>query len=214
MSDDQLVPVAGGERIPLFTRSIRDQARKGEVATAASFPGQPSLPHHALAAFAVHVWPSLHAYVPHPHPDEMDTAEVYTGEANPYVCTLDITRGMKHGLLKLGHTLPPEKIDAGMRSFLDYIEDERNLFSHCDGGQLMYNFLIDGAALLWSAHLGAYDGVVAAMEPKPKIAILAIAGRANLNGRPFNGSAADFALKMVKWLGEPEKVVWCLHDER
>ncbi|KAF4627833.1 hypothetical protein G7Y89_g10318 [Cudoniella acicularis] len=40
-----------------------------------------------------------------------------------------------------------------------------------------------------------------------------LVGRGNLNGRPFDGNAAQFATKAAKWLGEPEKVIWCLHDK-
>ena len=43
--------------------------------------------------------------------------------------------------------------------------------------------------------------------------VLGIAGRGNLNGRPFDGSAAQFAALQLKWLGMPTKVIWCLHDE-
>ena len=143
----------------------------------------------------------------------MDTGTVYTGEDNPYVSTLDITRGMKYGLLQLDKILPPEKINAGMRSFLEYVRDERNVLSNCDGGQLMFNIIFDDTSILWSAHLGAYSGIISEMQPKPKIAILAIGGRANLNGRPFDGSAADFALKEIQWLDEPETIIWSLHDE-
>jgi hypothetical protein len=42
---------------------------------------------------------------------------------------------------------------------------------------------------------------------------MGIAGRANLNGRPFEGSAAQFAVEQVKWLGTPSRVIWCLHDQ-
>lgn len=42
---------------------------------------------------------------------------------------------------------------------------------------------------------------------------MAIAGRGNLDGRPFDGSAAEFAVKAIQWFGEPDKVIWCLHDE-
>ncbi|KAF2823875.1 hypothetical protein CC86DRAFT_408896 [Ophiobolus disseminans] len=158
--ENQLLPVAGGERILLFTRAVREQAIKGEIRAAVGLPGQPVMPDHTFAAFTVHVWPSLHAYVPNPHPDTMDTKTVYTGEATPYVCTLDITQGMKYGLLRLGRIVPPEKLTEGMRSFIDYVDDKRNVFSHCDGGQLMFNIIINGEALLWSAHLGAYEGVI------------------------------------------------------
>lgn len=40
-----------------------------------------------------------------------------------------------------------------------------------------------------------------------------MAGRANFNGRPYDGSAAEAATAICRMLGEPEKVIWCLHDE-
>jgi len=40
-----------------------------------------------------------------------------------------------------------------------------------------------------------------------------VAGRANIDGRPFDGSAAEAATQICKWLGEPAEVIWCLHDE-
>lgn len=155
--------------------------------------------------------------MPEDHPQIIDTATVYTGSASPYSCTLDITMGMKHFLLKIGEVLPPEKLTDGHRSFIEYVDDKKNVFSASDGGQLMFNFVIgDGKekkALLWSAHLGGYEGVLRDLRPKPDVAIMAIAGRANLNGRPFDGSAAEFAAMKVGWLGQPSKVIWCLHDE-
>ncbi|KLU91661.1 hypothetical protein MAPG_10179 [Magnaporthiopsis poae ATCC 64411] len=167
---------------------------------------------------SLHVWPSLHCLMlgesGHP-PDVIDTATVYTGEASPYVCTLDITMGMKHGLLRIGELVPPDKMDEGMRSFVEYIADrERHVMSAYDGGQLAFNLLMGpGKTLFWCGHLGAYQGILEAMEPKPDVAVLAVAGRANLNGRPYDGSAADFITEKIKWLGEPGTVIWSLHDE-
>lgn len=45
------------------------------------------------------------------------------------------------------------------------------------------------------------------------VLIQAIAGRANIDGRPYDGSAAEAATLISKLLGEPERVIWCLHDE-
>ena len=189
--EEQLIPVAGGERIPLFTHAVRQQARQDPSMQASGPPGGPIFPVDTLAALAVHVWPSLHCLMPQDHPEVIDTATVYTGSATPYTCSLDITFGMKHGLLRLGELVPPEQLSDGQRSFVEYVGDrERNVFSHCDGGQLMSNFVVQGKAMLWNAHLGAYEGVMKDMQPKPDVAILAISGRANLNGRPFDGSAA------------------------
>jgi hypothetical protein len=148
-------------------------------------------------------------------PDIMDSGRIFTGAANPYLCTINMNVGMRYGLLKVGERVPPESRDHRLQSFIDYITDTpRNAFSAYDGGQLMYNFLINGKAVLWNAHLGAYEGIMRGMDPKPEVAILGIAGRGNLNGRPFDGSAAQFALNEVRWLDEPRSIIWCLHDER
>jgi hypothetical protein len=147
-------------------------------------------------------------------PEVMDTGKEYVGATSQYACTLDITFGMKYGLLRLGENMPRESLDKGTRAFVDYIaQTARHHFSSFDGGQLAFNFVIDDLALLWSAHLGGYEGIIRSIEPKPQVLIQAIAGRANLNGRPFDGSAADFAVQVCRWLGEPGKVIWCLHDE-
>lgn len=43
--------------------------------------------------------------------------------------------------------------------------------------------------------------------------ILSVAGRANFDGRPYDGSAAEAAVEICQWLKEPAEVIWCLHDE-
>lgn len=213
--EHQLLPVQGGERIPLFTREDLDKARSDASFAAPGIPDAPKRPPHTLAAFSVDVWPSLHCLMPEDHPEVIDTATVYKGAASPYSCSLDITLGMKYGLLRIGELMPPEKLTPGHHSFIEYVNDrKRNVFSHSDGGQLMFNFIMgDNKALLWSAHLGGYDGILRDLQPKPSVVIMAIAGRANLCGRPFDGSAAEFAAMKVEWLGRPEQVIWCLHDE-
>ncbi|KAF4871599.1 UPF0173 metal-dependent hydrolase [Colletotrichum siamense] len=217
--EDQLIPVSGGERIPLFPLECRRAAARGEVDIAPGPPGAPAAPDAKLAAASVHVWPSLHCLMPGgSHADVpaiMDTGKEYIGGASQYACTLDITFGMKYGLLKIGDHIPRDAMDSGMRSFVDYVNGPaRGCMSHFDGGQLMYNFLFgEGKTLLWNGHLGGYNGILKTVQPQPDVLIQAIAGRANLNGRPFDGSAAQFAVQVSKLLGEPKKVIWCLHDE-
>ncbi|KAF6832008.1 beta-lactamase domain protein [Colletotrichum plurivorum] len=216
--ESQLLPVAGGERIPLFTKADRKAAAAGTIPTAPAPPGAPSTPHHERKVMSAHVWPSLHALMPGGHddlPDVFDSGASYTGEASPYAFTLDITRGMKYGLLRMGESIPPGELDAGMRSMVEYVSDrKRHVFSEYDGGQLAFNFLIGpGRTLFWNGHLGGYEGILKSIEPAPDVAILGIAGRANLNGRPYDGSAASFAVEQIRWLSQPGKVYWCLHDE-
>lgn len=122
---------------------------------------------------------------------------------------------MKYGLMRIAEHIPATAMDAGLRSFVDYVAGPaKSCMSSFDGGQLAYNFLLGARkTLMWSAHLGAYEGVLRSLEPKPDMLIQAAAGRANLNGRPYDGSAAAFATQVCRWLGEPDTVVWCLHDE-
>lgn len=217
--EEQLAPVSGGERTPLFTRQVRDQAIRGEIELSPGAPGLAPQPHHSLAVAAVHVWPSGHCFMPGTShadiPDVIDTGKRYTGEASEYVCTMDITFGMKYGLMRLGEHMPREAMDAGTKSFVDYIGSPRaRPLSHYDGGQLSFNFLLaSDRTVFWNGHLGAYDGILRSVYPKPDVLIQAIAGRGNLNGRPFDGSAAEFATMISRHLGEPQRVIWCLHDE-
>lgn len=216
--ETQLQPVSGGERLPLFTRSTRDAAMKGECALAPGPPGAPALPHPDLAALVVHIWPSLHCLMPGTShadlPEVFDTGKEYHESASQFACTADITRGMKYGLMRLKEILPPEHIDEKTQALIDFMADtKKNVMSNCDGGQLMYNVLIGNRAILFNSHLGAYEGIMRTLEPKPDVVVLGIAGRGNLNGRPFNGSAAQFASLQLRWLGGPKKVIWCLHDE-
>ncbi|KAI8935606.1 hypothetical protein NX059_008171 [Plenodomus lindquistii] len=216
--ETQLQPVSGGERLPLFNRATRNAASKGECALLPGPPGMPALPHPDLAALAVHVWPGLHCLMPgssHAEiPDTFDTGKEYHGSASQFACTADITRNMKYGLMRLDEILPADHIDEKMQAFIDFMNDrKKNVMSNCDGGQLMYNFLIDDKTILFNSHLGAYEGIMRTMQPKPDVVVLGIGGRANLNGRPFDGSAAQFAVLQLEWMGRPKKVIWCLHDE-
>lgn len=147
-------------------------------------------------------------------PAIFDTGREYSGSAGPFACTLDITHAMAHGLMRLGEIIPPDRIDEKTRAVAGFMADKKNIMSACDGGQLMFNVVIGDKAMLFNSHLGAYQGIHQVVQPRPDVAVLGIPGRANLDGRPFEGSAARFAVKQLQWLGEPKKVIWCLHDER
>lgn len=215
----QLIPVSGGERIPLFDKATKEAVFTGQLPVHEGPPGAPRQPHHSLAVASAHVWPSLHCLMPGAShadiPDVMDTGKVYTSEVSQYTCTLDITVGMKYGLLKIGDHIPHEAMDDGMKSFVDYVASPRaKPMSHFDGGQLSFNFILGpNKTIFWNGHLGGYEGILQCVQPRPDVLIQAIAGRANLNGRPFNGSAAQFAVQVSRWLGEPRQVLWCLHDD-
>ncbi|KPI34677.1 uncharacterized protein AB675_45 [Cyphellophora attinorum] len=77
----------------------------------------------------------------------------------------------------------------------------------------MYNFIFKERSILFNTHLGAYEGIMRCIEPKPDIVILGAGGRANHNGRPFQGSAAQFLTNQLQWLGNPPEVFFSLHDK-
>lgn len=225
--EHQLIPVSGGERIPLFTGEqwleVEEKAAAEAQARPSGSPGPPRgppgppQPDTATAPVSIHAWPSLHCLMPagdhQSFPEVLDSGQVYTG-ATSHACTLDITRALQYGLgslIKLPQ--PPPMMPDSMKTFITYLKDkDAHKYSFFDGGQIMYNLLIGNKVLLWNGHLGGYEGIMNGLEPKPDFAVLAIAGRANLNGRPFDGSAAEFAVREIKWVGEPPKVAWCLHD--
>lgn len=203
--ESQLLAVAGGDRIPLYPKSVRAKSMQPSEGSPLSPEGSP---------ITVHTWPALHCLMPPVVPEVYDTSQVYTGSAI-YECTLDNAR-MMTGLVKRFETAAANAGDGPSnltpaQSWL--IDRERNRYSCFDGGQIMYNFLIGDKTLLWSAHLGGYEGILRDLQPQPDVAILAIAGRPNLNGRPFDGSSAEFIRNKVKWIGEPEKIIWCIHDD-
>lgn len=215
----QLMAVAGGERVPLYNKDILAKAAAREIDLAPGPPTAPPRPHVRYAAMAVHVWPSLHSLMPgnthHDLPDVFDTGVSYSGSDTGYTSSQDITCLMEHGLFRLKEIVPEKDMDAGTKAFAEYVQDRKtHVMSHYDGGQLCYNLVIGDRAILLNTHLGAYEGVMRYLDPKPQIAILGAGGRANHNGRPFVGTAAEFLTKQTKWLGEPAQVFMCLHDER
>jgi L-ascorbate metabolism protein UlaG (beta-lactamase superfamily) len=78
-----------------------------------------------------------------------------------------------------------------------------------DGGQLIYLVNTPHGSLLWSASSGCWTAIL--RELQPDVALLALAGRPNVNGEPFQGSMAEFIVRQVEML-RPSKVVFCHHD--
>jgi L-ascorbate metabolism protein UlaG (beta-lactamase superfamily) len=78
-----------------------------------------------------------------------------------------------------------------------------------DGGQLAYLLECPGGSLLVSASSGHWTGIFA--DLRPDVAILAAAGRPNVDGEPYQGSLSDFLVEQADLLGRP-KVILCHHD--
>lgn len=79
-----------------------------------------------------------------------------------------------------------------------------------DGGALVYVFDTPDGQLLFQDTSGHWTGVL--RDLRPDVAILAAAGRGNVDGEPVQGSLAGFVGRQVDLL-RPRSVVLCHHDD-
>ena len=78
-----------------------------------------------------------------------------------------------------------------------------------DGGVLLYLIETPDGSVLFQDTSGHWSGVMA--DLRPDVAILAVAGRANIDGEPIQGSLAQFTAAQVEML-RPRKVLFGHHD--
>ncbi len=78
-----------------------------------------------------------------------------------------------------------------------------------DGGALIYLFDLPDGTVLYQDTSGHWSGVL--RDLRPDVAILAAAGRGNIDGEPIQGSLAQFVGRQVDLL-RPGKAVLCHHD--
>jgi L-ascorbate metabolism protein UlaG (beta-lactamase superfamily) len=105
------------------------------------------------------------------------------------------------GLLRDSSVMPPD--------LHEYMTHPVGPVSDLDGGQLMYLIETPGGSILWSASSGCWTGIL--RELRPDVALLAVAGRPNVDGEPFQGTMAEFIVRQVEAL-RPRKIVFCHHD--
>ncbi len=79
-----------------------------------------------------------------------------------------------------------------------------------DGGALVYVFDTPDGRLLYQDTSGHWSGIIPTLQPDA--AILAAAGRANIDGEPVQGSLLQFLLDEVAVL-QPHRVMLCHHDD-
>jgi hypothetical protein len=78
-----------------------------------------------------------------------------------------------------------------------------------DGGALVFLFELPDGTVLYQDTSGHWSGVL--RDLRPDVAILAAAGRGNIDGEPIQGSLARFVGRQVDLL-RPRKVLLCHHD--
>ena len=79
-----------------------------------------------------------------------------------------------------------------------------------DGGALLYHFETPDGSLLYQDTSGHWTRVVDMLQPD--VAIVAAAGRANVDGQPIQGSLVDFVVDHVAHT-RPRQVVLSHHDD-
>jgi L-ascorbate metabolism protein UlaG (beta-lactamase superfamily) len=79
-----------------------------------------------------------------------------------------------------------------------------------DGGALLYLFDTPEGSLLFQDTSGHWSGILGGLQPD--VAILAAAGRGNIDGEPIQGSLADFVGRQVDVV-RPAQLVLCHHDD-
>jgi L-ascorbate metabolism protein UlaG (beta-lactamase superfamily) len=91
-------------------------------------------------------------------------------------------------------------------------EAMQNMLGHSsihDGGQLAFLLQTADGSALFSGSSGYWPGIFAGL--RPDVAFLALAGRPNVSGEPYQGPGARFMLEQVETL-LPGKVRFCHHD--
>ncbi len=79
-----------------------------------------------------------------------------------------------------------------------------------DGGALVYLFETQEGSLLYQDTSGHWSGIF--RDLRPDVAILAAAGRGNVDGEPIQGSLAQFVARQTDLL-RPRRVVLSHHDD-
>lgn len=87
---------------------------------------------------------------------------------------------------------------------------EGNQGARGDGGALVFLFELPDGRVLYQDTSGHWSGVL--RDLRPDVAILAAAGRGNVDGEPIQGSLAQFVARQVD-LVRPRRVVLCHHDD-
>ncbi len=79
-----------------------------------------------------------------------------------------------------------------------------------DGGALIYVFDTPDGRLLYQDTSGHWSGIINSL--RPDVAIIAAAGRGNVDGEPIQGSLAQFVARQADLL-RPRRLVLCHHDD-
>lgn len=148
----------------------------------------------------VKVYPSLHSCV-WSHAEMSGSGDVCVGDLG--VLWHERQERFAKLIEYLGTELAPEAIEHLTSS----MQGDRG-----DGGALVYVLETPDGSVLYQDTSGHWSGMLDAERyDQPDVAILAAAGRGNVDGEPFQGSLAQFVGKQVEQL-DPKRVILGHHD--
>jgi L-ascorbate metabolism protein UlaG (beta-lactamase superfamily) len=146
----------------------------------------------------VSVYPSQHSCV-WSHSQMAQPGEVCLGQ-------LGVTwQEQQARFAELVHYLSTELDPAAIEHLLGAQQGDRG-----DGGALVHLIETPEGTVLFQDTSGHWTGVLGDLDAD--VAILAAAGRGNIDGEPIQGSLADFVARQVELLG-PATAVLCHHDD-
>ena len=145
----------------------------------------------------VEVYPSQHSCVwSHDHPIKPDE-----------VCLGDLGVTWQEQQERMANLIEwMRSLDRGAKQHLR----ASNQGARGDGGALVFLFHTPDGTLLYQDTSGHWSGILEGL--KPDVALLAAAGRGNIDGEPIQGTLADFMARQVELLG-PRRVVLGHHDD-
>ncbi|WP_439815359.1 MBL fold metallo-hydrolase [Zavarzinia sp. CC-PAN008] len=79
-----------------------------------------------------------------------------------------------------------------------------------DGGALIFVFETPDGSILYQDTSGHWTGILNML--RPDVAIMAAAGRGNIDGQPIQGSLAEFVARQAD-LARPSRLILCHHDD-
>lgn len=170
--EDQLIAVAGGERVRLNDR------------------------------VTVRVFPSQHSCI-----------WARAGRTADDICLGDLGLTLQERTANLarraGRTAPTDNEPPGMADVREHraLSDQR---PRGEGGALAYLIETPEGSILWKDTSGHWTGIL--RDLRPDVAILAAAGRGNIDGEPVQGTLAQFVAREVDLL-RPQRVVLGHHDD-
>lgn len=145
----------------------------------------------------VEVFPSQHSCVwSHDHPVQPDE-----------VCLGDLGLTWQEQQVRMGD------LAAWLRSLDRDAKDHLKASdqgARGDGGALVYLFRTPDGTLLYQDTSGHWSGIFDNLQPD--VAVLAAAGRGNIDGEPMQGTLAEFMARQAELL-QPRKLVLGHHDD-